>query len=143
MYLVNTKTHLQKNTTMKKAILLCLAAVALMFTFQSCKVETSKVTVYVEDQLGMPVANRYVLYTDLASTIIDTAIPDPTDPLGVDGYSYAQTNTAGYVTINIELAVKSLKYYFYVYDDGSKEWKEQSITLKRGENAELEFVVNR
>lgn len=128
---------------MKKSILFCLAAAALMFTFQACSVKTSKVTVSVYDTAHEPVANRYVLYTDLATSIFDIAIPDPTDPLGVEGYEYAQTNAQGIVTINIDLAVKSLKYYFYVYDEGSKQWKDQTVTVKKGDDIDIEFEVNK
>ena len=128
---------------MKKMMFFAVAALTMVFFFGSCKVETSKVTVSVVDESGEPVPNRYVFYTDMASAITGTVLPDPTDLMGLDSWEYGQTNAQGVVTFSFDLAVSKLTYYFYVLDAGSNQWKNKEITLKKGENADIEFVVNR
>ena len=133
---------------MKKYLLIAVACLSLVLGFSSCKVENSQVTVSVTDTEGAPVANRKVYYVDLASSIIDIFTPDPTDPLKEDDerleeVDYVVTNAQGTVTFNIPLMVKSLDFYFYVFDEGSRQWQEKTVKIHRGVNADVEFVVNR
>ena len=128
---------------MKKVLFALVAMVALVFS--GCKVETSKVTVSVQDTNDFPVVNRYVCYTDVASAVFDFAVPSPESLVtGIpDGWAYAQTNAQGTVTISLDLAVNSLKYYFAVFDDGAKTFVTKEVTIKRGQNEEINFVVNK
>ena len=128
---------------MKKLAFVLVAMLALVCT--SCKTETSKVTISVKDALGVPVANRYVIYTDEASYIIDAVLPSP-EELATDleeCWEIAETNVAGTVTLDITLAVAKLRYYFEVYDLGSNKWIEKDVVLHRGVNETIEFVVNK
>ena len=128
---------------MKKFALALVALLTMVFT--GCKTETSTVTVNVEDTMGMPVGNRYVFYADIASVIISDIAPSPEELINgmSDCWEYVQTNNYGTVNINIELSVKSLKYYFLVFDLGTNKWQEKTVTLQRGVNDEITFVVNK
>ena len=130
---------------MKKLMIALAALVMVGMSFTGCKVERSEVTVSVYDKEDNPIADRYVLYTDMASAIIDAVAPSPESLVsGIpDGWSGGQTNKQGYVTFKFDLAVSKLAYYFYVYDDGSKQWEDKTITIERGKNAEITFVVNK
>lgn len=128
---------------MKKTLFILTAMLAVVFT--SCEVKTSEVTVSVVDTEGNPMNNREVLYTDMASLILDAALPSPESLVtGIpEGWEYATTNAQGIVTLKIDLGVKKLTYYFEVFDYGSNKWVENKLELKKGENAEVEFVVNK
>ncbi len=128
---------------MKKLSLVLVALLTLVFT--GCKTETSKVTIIVEDTAGLPVANRYVLYTDAASYIVESILPSPESVVTdvEECWEIAQTNTAGKVELNIELSVSKLHYYFEVPDFGSNKWIEKDVELRRGQNDEIKFVVNK
>ena len=129
-----------------KKILFFASAILLAFTFASCEVDTSKVTVTVTDLNGEPINNRNVYYTDLASVIIGVAMPDPAAPLEDDNENhlrYGSTNAQGTVTFTYSLAVNSLDYYYFVYDEGSNEWLSKSVHLKKGYNKEIAFQVNK
>ena len=129
-----------------KKVLFAISAVLLALTLASCEVDTSKVTVTVTDLEGNAIADRNVFYTDLASVIIGIAMPDPDAPLKEDNddhLRYGSTNANGTVTFHYTLAVSSLVYYFFVYDEGSNEWLEQSVKLKKGYNSEITFQVNK
>lgn len=127
---------------MKKIAFVLVAMFAIVLT--GCKTERSKVTVTVEDSLGLPVAQRYVFYADYATLITDAIAPSPEElATGVsDVWEVATTNAAGFVTLDISLSVSKLKYSFMVYDMGTKEWKEKTVELRRGVNEEINFVVN-
>lgn len=127
---------------MKKIAFVLVAMFAIVLT--GCKTERSKVTVTVEDSLGLPVAQRYVFYADYATLITDAIAPSPEElATGVsDVWEVATTNAAGFVTLDISLSVAKLKYCFMVYDMGSKDWKEKTVELRRGVNEEINFVVN-
>ena len=128
---------------MKKLFFVMIAMMAIAFT--GCKVETSTVTVAVEDTAGNPVANCPVIYADYASIIIGGVIPSPDDLLlGTESYwNVAQTNAQGTVQIQIPLAVAKIKYCFGAYDSGTMEWKTKDVELHRGVNEEVKIVVNR
>ena len=128
---------------MKKTLFILTALLAVVFT--GCKVETSEVTVSVVDTEGNPMANRDILYTDLASVILDATLPSPESLLtGIpEGWEYASTNAQGVVTIKIDMSVSKLTYYFEVFDYGSNKWVEEKLKLKKGEKAEVNFVVNK
>ncbi len=128
---------------MKKITLVLVALLTLVFT--GCKTEDSKVTVNVHDTLGVPVANRYVLYADYASIITEEILPSPEALLTdiPDYYEYAQTNAAGSVVIPMSLSVSKIKYYFTVFDEGSNKWIDKTVELKRGVNEEINFEVNK
>jgi len=128
---------------MKKIALVLVALLTLVFT--GCKSEKSNVTVIVEDELGMAIANRHIFYTDEASYIIDELLPSP-DAMVTnvnDSWEVAQTNAYGKVTLQISMSVDKMKYYFEVFDTGSNQWKEQTPQLVRGKDATIKFVVNR
>ena len=128
---------------MKKLALVLVALMTMFFT--GCKTERSTVTVHVEDTAGVPIANRYVFYADWASIIIDAALPSP-EELATnvsDCWDVAQTNNYGEVVIPIKLSVAKLKYRFMVYDDGIHDWVAKDVTLRRGVNDEISFVVNK
>lgn len=127
---------------MKKIAFVLVAMFAIVLT--GCKTERSKVTVTVEDALGLPVAQRYVFYADYATLITDAIAPSPEElATGVsDVWEVATTNAAGFVTLDISLSVSKLKYCFMVYDMGTKDWKEKTVELRRGVNEEINFVVN-
>ena len=128
---------------MKKLALVLVALLTIVFT--GCKSEKSNVTIYVDDEMGVPVPNRYIFYTDESSYIIDELLPSPDAMITNvnDSWEDAQTNAYGKVTIEISMSVAKMKYYFEVYDAGSNQWKEQKPELKRGKNEDLKFVVNR
>ena len=127
---------------MKKVIFVLVALLTLVFT--GCKVETSKVTVSVEDKLGTPLANRYVFYIDYATYILSEAFPSPEElATGVsEDWEVAKTNAYGTVELEIRLGVSKLQYCFVTYDMGTMKWVEKDVELKRGQNADIEFVVN-
>ena len=128
---------------MKKFAFILVALLTLAFT--GCKVENSKVTVVVEDEAGAPVANCPIIYADLASIIIDAALPSPEELITdtQDCWEYAETNNYGQVTINITLAVSKMNYCFMAYDRGSNTWVDKIVELRRGVNEEISFVVNK
>jgi len=126
---------------MKKLALVLVAMLTMVFT--GCKTETSTITVYVEDELGEPVAKRPVFYADWASLIIGGLLPSPDELITDtnDAWDYQMTNTLGIAEIKISLSVSKLKYQFMVWDEGSKGWKEKTVDLKRGKNEDIEFKV--
>ena len=128
---------------MKKLALIVVAMLTMVFT--GCKTETSQVTVYVEDTLGIPVSGRYVFYADEASIVLDGLFPSPEELITdtEDCWEVAKTNEAGIVQINISLSVSKLKYHFMVYDAGTNKWLEKIVELRRGINDEISFTVNR
>jgi len=128
---------------MKKFFFVMIAMMAIAFT--GCKVETSTVTVAVEDMSGNPVADCPVIYTDYASFILNSLIPSPDDLLyGTEScWELAQTNAQGTVRLQIPLAVSKLKYRFCAYDSGILDWVGEDVELHRGQNAEVKLVVNR
>ena len=128
---------------MKKFFFVMIAMMAIAFT--GCKVETSTLTVAVEDYQGAPVADRYVIYADYASIIIGGVLPTPDDLLlGTESYwEVARTNAQGTVKIQIPLAVSKLKYRVNAWDSGTMEWVGQDVELHRGVNADVTLKVNR
>ena len=96
---------------MKKIAFVLVAMFAIVLT--GCKTERSKVTVTVEDSLGLPVAQRYVFYADYATLISDAIAPSPEElATGVsDVWEVATTNAAGFVTLDISLSVSKLTIY--------------------------------
>lgn len=130
---------------MKKILFLLISVMAIAFT--SCKIENATVAAHVEDTAGAPVADRYIFYIDKASYIIGAVLPPtPTEMVsGLDesGWEYVVTNKAGNVTFNLPLAVAKANYYFIVFDEGSQNWVEKEVTIHRGQNEEISFVVNR
>lgn len=127
---------------MKKVFFALLSVLAIAFT--SCKFDNANVTVSVKDKDGDPVAGREVFYTDKASMIIGAIIPSPEELIGLDDgtWEYAKTNKLGLANLKIMMGVASAKYVFIVYDEETRGWKNQEVTLKRGENQDIEFVVN-
>lgn len=117
----------------------------LTLVFTGCKTETSQVTVYVEDKTGEPMADHYVFYADYASIILDAALPSPESLLTdvSDCWEVGKTNKAGSVTFNIPLSVAKLKYSFITYDEGTFEWVQKDVELRRGVNETVVLVVNR
>ena len=135
-------TH--KEFIMKK-VLFALAALVMAFSFTGCKEGTAKVIVSVTDLENQPIEGRKVYYTDLASVIIGAVLPDPNAPLEEDNeehLSYGKTNAQGTVTFEYSL-IGDLIYYFYVYDEGSNQWKDDQVTLKKGYVKEINFKVNK
>ncbi|MBR5677570.1 MAG: hypothetical protein IKX20_05480 [Paludibacteraceae bacterium] len=131
---------------MKKVLFIVAACLTLALGFTSCKIETSEVTVSVTDMDGNPINNREVYYTDMASVIIAGLTPDPNTPVvGPDGeyLEFGRTNAQGTVTFVFYLGVENLDYYFYVLDEGSRQWKDATVHLKRGKNAEVSFKLNK
>ena len=130
---------------MKKVFFMLLSVMAIAFT--SCKIDNANVTVNVKDTAGEPVANRMVFYIDKASYIVGAVLPaTPTElATGIDesGWEYVETNAAGTVSFKVLLGVSKATYYFDVFDDGSKQWVEKEVTLVRGENEQIDFVVNK
>ena len=130
---------------MKKVFFMLLAVMAVAFT--SCKVDNANVTVSVKDTTGAAVADRYVFYIDQASYIAGSVLPPtPTELLtGLDesGWAVAETNAQGIVKLQIALGVAKAKYYFEVYDLGSNQWKEKVVELVRGQNEQVDIVVNK
>lgn len=127
---------------MKKVIFVLVALMALAFT--GCKVETSEVTISVEDKLGTPLKDRYVFYADVVSVVLDAALPSPEELVTdmSDAWDVAKTNAYGVVTLKIDLGVKELSYYFMTYDYGKMDWEIKTVKLERGKNADIELVVN-
>ena len=128
---------------MKKLALVLVALLTIVFT--GCKSEKSSVTIYVEDEMGVPVPNRYIFYADEASYIIDELLPSPDAMITNvnDSWEVAQTNAYGKVTIPISMSVDKMKYYFEVYDAGINKWIEKTPELVRGKDETIKFVVNR
>jgi len=127
---------------MKKVLFALLAVVALALT--SCKFDNAHVSVYVSDEFELPVANRAVFYTDKASLIIGAVLPPTPDELiGMEdsSWEYVLTNQLGYAKFDVLMGVSSMKYYFIVYDEGTRGWKEKEVTLRRGENEDIEIQV--
>ena len=130
---------------MKKVFLALLAVLAIVLT--GCKFENANVTVYVGDKDGYPVAGRYVFYTDKASAILDVVLPaSPEELAGLeydDVWDYEKTDRLGIAEFKILMGVAKMNYYFVVYDEGKKDWVTKEVTLKRGENEEIEFEVTK
>jgi len=126
---------------MKKLALVLVAMLTMVFT--GCKTETSTVTIYVEDSTGEPVALRPILYADLATIIIEAALPSPESlATGIpDGWNYIETNRNGIAQFQISLSVSKMDYVFDVWDNGRRDWVEKTVKLHRGENEEIKFVV--
>lgn len=126
---------------MKKLAFVLVAMLTLALT--GCKTETSTVTVYVEDSMGLPVAQRAVFYADWASIIIGEVLPSPEELIagGSDVYDYAVTNALGVATIKIPLSVSKLKFQFLVWDNGTRGYKDKTVEIHRGVNEEIEFKV--
>lgn len=122
---------------MKKLALVLVAMLAMVFT--GCKTEKSTITISVEDEMGVPVAQRAVYYADLASLIIDEVLPSP-DGLS-DAWNVVPTNTLGIANIEISLSVSKLKYQFMVWDYGRNKWVDKTVELRRGINEVIEFKV--
>lgn len=126
---------------MKKLALVMVAMLTMVFT--GCKTENSTVTVYVENVLENPVAQRAVVYADLATIIIDAVLPSP-ESLATDipeGWSYVITDASGKAVIPITLSVSKMDYVFEVYDYGKQQWISQTKKLQRGVNDAIEFKV--
>lgn len=115
----------------------------LTLALTGCKTETSTVTVYVEDSMGLPVAQRAVFYADWASIIIGEVLPSPEELIsgGSDVYDYAITNALGVATIKIPLSVSKLKFQFLVWDNGTRGYKDKTVEIHRGVNEEITFQV--
>ena len=129
---------------MKKILLVLVAMLTMVFT--GCKVENSKVTVAVEDTTGVPVSGRYVFYADFASIIVGEVLPSPEQLITniEDYWEYETTNAQGVATITIPLAVSKMTYRFMVYDEGSSDpWKYKDVSIHRGVNEEIKFVVSK
>ncbi len=115
----------------------------LTMVFTGCKTETSTITVYVEDDMGLPVAQRPVFYADYASLIIGAVLPSP-EELAYDtndAWEYATTNALGIAKVQISLSVSKLKYKFMVWDEGTRGWKDKTVELRRGINEEIDLKV--
>lgn len=126
---------------MKKLALVLVAMLTMVFT--GCKTETSTITVYVEDDMGLPVAQRPVFYADYASLIIGAVLPSP-EELAYDtndAWEYATTNALGIAKVQISLSVSKLKYKFMVWDEGTRGWKDKTVELRRGINEEIDLKV--
>ncbi|MBR6508626.1 MAG: hypothetical protein IKT19_03775 [Paludibacteraceae bacterium] len=129
---------------MKKVFLFLLSVMAVALT--SCKTDNATVTVSVMDTADEPVAKRVVFYTDKASAILESVLPpSPEALIGLEdsSWEYAETNNQGTVTFKILMSVASAKYYFLVFDDGTKKFVDKEVTLERGKNKDVEFVVNK
>lgn len=129
---------------MKKVLFAFLAVLAIAFS--GCKSDNANVTVSVKDKANNPIASRAVFYTDKASLIAEAVLPPSPEELiggGESSWSYVETNSQGVVEFKVLLSVADLKYYFIVYDDGSKSWAQKEVTLKRGGKHEVEFVLNK
>lgn len=127
---------------MKKFAFVLVAMLAMVFT--GCKTETAKITVYVEDELGMPVAGSTVLYADYVSLIVDGVLPSPEELVtGMsDCFDEAVTNVYGMANIDITMSVSKLKYYFLVYNPGTQKWMDKTVELHRGQNEEIDFYYS-
>ncbi|MBR3647425.1 MAG: carboxypeptidase regulatory-like domain-containing protein [Paludibacteraceae bacterium] len=130
---------------MKKVFFVFLSVLAIVLT--SCKFENANVTVSVRDTEGAPVANRQVFYTDQASLILSVALPpSPEELLGIEetsAWEHVETNAQGTVSFQVMMGVAKLKYYFIVFDNGSKQWVQKEVTLQRGQNEQIDFEVNK
>jgi len=127
---------------MKKVFIALLAVAAIALT--SCKFDNAHVTVSVIDEFELPVANRAVFYTDKASLIIGAVLPPTPEELiglGDSSWEYVTTNQLGYVTFDVLMGVSKMKYYFIVYDEGTRGWKEKEVELQRGKNEEIVIAV--
>ncbi len=126
---------------MKKVFFALVALLAIGLT--GCKFDNAKLTISVTDTAGNPVANREVFYTDEVSSILSIALPSPDVLAGEDEWDYVVTNSQGTVKLDILLGVSKLDYYFVVYDEGARTWQDTLVTLRRGNNEEISFVVNK
>ncbi|MBQ3673833.1 MAG: hypothetical protein II928_05105 [Paludibacteraceae bacterium] len=129
---------------MKKVLFVLAACLTIALGFTSCNSGIAKVTVEVKDFDNNPIADRKVYYTDLASVIIGIALPDPNAPIkenNDDHLCYGTTGPQGTVTFEYNIW-GDLIYYFYVYDEGANQWREQHVTLKKGYVKELSFQIN-
>ena len=128
---------------MKKFAFVLVAMLAMVFT--GCKTETSKITVYVEDGMGLPVANCPVFYADYVSIILDAVLPSPEQLVTdmEDCWEYAETNVLGVATINLSMSVSQLTYRFMVYDQSKRDWVYKDVKLRRGINDEISFEINK
>ena len=129
---------------MKKVLFVLAACLTIAFGFTSCNSGVAKVTVEVKDFDNNPIEGRKVYYTDLASVIIEGVLPDPNAPLEEDNDAHLRYGTTGpQGTVTFEYNIwGDLLYFFYVYDEGSNQWREQHVTLKKGYVKELSFQVN-
>lgn len=118
-----------------------MVAMVMAIILTGCSVGTSKVKVTVNDQDGKPVANQVVYYTDMASTIISVVVPNPLDPAGITDLNWDRTNAQGVCEVEFGQLSKNMTYYFYVYDEGKGKWYDKLVTLKKGDNGEINFVV--
>ena len=129
---------------MKKLFFVLLSVMAVALT--GCKFDNATVTVTVMDKYEDPVPNRYVLYQDKVSAILDLVGPLTPEEIveGVEdsNWDYVKTDKYGTVTFQIVMGVSSLNYYFYVYDEGAKKWLSKEVSVKRGGTTEVDFVVN-
>ena len=131
---------------MKKFLFIAAAALTLAFCFTGCKdIKVADVEISVVDNDNQPVADRVVIYDDAASSIISALIPDPTDPLKSEEdwaseVSYVVTNKQG--TVILRDVLVGLRYYFYTYDEGSKQWLTKDIKIEEGKNS-VAFKVNK
>ena len=131
---------------MKKILWIVAAGLILTLGFTGCKdVKLADVEISVVDNNDLPIANRVVIYDDAASAIISAVIPDPTDPLKSEEdwaaeLSYVVTNSQG--TVILRDVIVGNRYYFYTYDDGSKQWLTKDIKIQEGKNS-VGFKVNK
>ena len=129
---------------MKKLFFVLLSVMAIALT--GCKFDNATVTVTVMEKYEDPVPNRYVLYQDKVSAILDLVGPLTPEEIveGVEdsNWDYVKTDKYGTVTFKIVMGVSSLNYYFYVYDEGAKKWLSKEVSVKRGGTTEVDFVVN-
>ena len=118
----------------------------MAISLTGCKFDNATVTVTVMDKYEDPVPNRYVLYQDKVSAILDLVGPLTPEEIveGVEdsNWDYVKTDKYGTVTFKIVMGVSSLNYYFYVYDEGAKKWLSKEVSVKRGGTTEVDFVVN-
>ena len=129
-----------------KKVMFVLAAMCIALSFVGCEIRESKVKVYVVDQDNKPVADRVVYYDDLASAVIDAALPAPDEPLRDDQgreLAHQTTNAQGYTTFTLNYLSKSMPYTFYVWDYGSDKWMTKGLNAKAGENYEITLQVNK
>ena len=131
---------------MKKILWIVAACLILTLGFTGCKdVKLADVEISVVDNNDLPIANRVVIYDDAASAIISAVIPDPTDPLKSEEdwaaeLNYVVTNSQG--TVILRDVIVGNRYYFYTYDDGSKQWLTKDIKIQEGKNS-VGFKVNK
>ena len=132
---------LKSNTVMKRILCIAVACLAVVLCFNSCKLDVAEQTIVVVDNDSLPVANRTIYYTNIASICAD--ILSPIDPLtdgdfvGMDSLS---TNAQGTVTKKI---LANLLYVFAVKDEGTNEYITKSVKAPKGNAPEIIFVVSK